>query len=207
VLRWRLILGTIIIASLVVLFRFDSQAATPGSWLLPLALAVALLGAGEMVRLLSGGQGSPVAWVVYLGTFAVVFCSGVPILWQSQPDCPVGPLGWPLLGLAVAVLLAFLGEFKRYEVPGMAIAGLSRSVFAVVYVGLLLSFAVQLRLIGDGVTGLWAVVSLIAVVKMSDIGAYTVGRLLGRNKLAPKLSPGKTWEGLLGGVALACVTS
>ncbi len=49
--------------------------------------------------------------------------------------------------------------------------------------------------------------SLVVVVKMGDIGAYTVGRLIGRHKMAPRLSPGKTWEGLSGGLVFACVGS
>ena len=76
-----------------------------------------------------------------------------------------------------------------------------------VYVGGLLSFAVQLRVVGSENVGLWALVSLIAVVKMNDIGAYTVGRIFGRHKLAPKLSPGKTWEGVAGGVLFASGTA
>jgi phosphatidate cytidylyltransferase len=38
---------------------------------------------------------------------------------------------------------------------------------------------------------------------MSDIGQYTVGRLIGRHKLAPEVSPGKTWEGVVGGLLFA----
>ena len=52
-----------------------------------------------------------------------------------------------------------------------------------------------------------ALVSLIAVVKMGDIGAYTVGRLIGRHKMAPSISPGKTWEGLAGGLLFSCFGS
>jgi phosphatidate cytidylyltransferase len=77
----------------------------------------------------------------------------------------------------------------------------------VVYVGFLGSFLVALRLIGDNETGMTAVVSCLLVVKMSDIGAFAFGRLLGANKLAPRLSPGKTIEGAIGGVATACVVS
>jgi phosphatidate cytidylyltransferase len=45
------------------------------------------------------------------------------------------------------------------------------------------------------------------VIKSSDIGAYTFGRLWGRHKLAPRVSPGKTWEGLGGAVVFAGIVS
>jgi phosphatidate cytidylyltransferase len=75
------------------------------------------------------------------------------------------------------------------------------------YVGVLMSFVVQLRNLFPDERGLYALVSLITVVKLSDIGAYTVGRLIGKHKMAPTLSPGKTWEGAAGGVLFSCVGS
>jgi phosphatidate cytidylyltransferase len=74
------------------------------------------------------------------------------------------------------------------------------------YVGLLLTFVVQIAL-GPRGQGLLALLSLIVVVKMGDTGAFTVGSLLGRHKMAPRLSPGKTWEGAAGAVLLAIVGS
>ena len=63
---------------------------------------------------------------------------------------------------------------------------------------------IQLRFAGPaGDWGIAALASLVIVVKLSDIGAYTVGRLIGRHKLAPHLSPGKTIEGAVGGLAFA----
>jgi len=44
-----------------------------------------------------------------------------------------------------------------------------------------------------------------AIVAAADVGAYFAGRAFGRHKLAPKVSPGKTWEGVLGGMVLAIV--
>jgi phosphatidate cytidylyltransferase len=52
-----------------------------------------------------------------------------------------------------------------------------------------------------------ALVSMIAIVKSSDIGQYTAGRLFGKHKLAPMVSPGKTWEGVFGGVLFALVAA
>lgn len=50
------------------------------------------------------------------------------------------------------------------------------------------------------------VLTLLAIVWSADVGAYVFGRLLGRRKLAPAISPGKTWEGVLGGLVCASAT-
>jgi phosphatidate cytidylyltransferase len=55
----------------------------------------------------------------------------------------------------------------------------------------------------DQVNGALVVFLLFLLIWASDVGAYFSGRLLGRHKLAPRISPGKTWEGVYGGVALA----
>ncbi|MHC4520983.1 MAG: phosphatidate cytidylyltransferase, partial [Planctomycetota bacterium] len=55
--------------------------------------------------------------------------------------------------------------------------------------------------------GLWEALMLMFVVKFSDIGAYTFGKLFGRHKFSPRVSPGKTWEGLAGAVAAATAVS
>jgi len=108
-----------------------------------------------------------------------------------------------LLAIAFGVLIAFVGEMLRFKLPGGHLINLSGAVFAIVYIGLLGSFMVMLR-IAYGVT---AVVSLIVVTKMCDVGAYTVGRLIGRHKMAPSLSPGKTIEGFVGGLTFAILAA
>jgi phosphatidate cytidylyltransferase len=62
-------------------------------------------------------------------------------------------------------------------------------------------------MLGGPVTGLIALVALLLVVKMGDSGAYTVGRLIGRHKMSPVVSPGKTIEGAIGAFAFACLAS
>ena len=56
-------------------------------------------------------------------------------------------------------------------------------------------------------SGRLLILYLIIVVKCTDIGAYTVGRLVGQHKLCPRISPGKTIEGFFGGIAFALAAS
>ena len=106
-----------------------------------------------------------------------------------------------LLAIAAGVLIAFVGEMLRFKLPGGHMINLSGAIFAIVYLGLLGSFLVMLRL----TYGVSALVSMIVTAKLCDIGAYTVGRMIGRHKMAPSLSPGKTIEGICGGLIFSTI--
>lgn len=108
-----------------------------------------------------------------------------------------------LLAIAFGVLIAFVGEMLRFKLPGGHMINLSGAVFAIVYIGLLGSFMVLLRV----AYGIMAVFSMALITKMCDVGAYTVGRLIGRHKMAPSLSPGKTIEGGIGGMCFAVLAA
>lgn len=213
-LRWRLILGPLIIALLAALCWADAQSARPGIWLVPLAVVLCLLATQEMLGMFRAGGRTPLAWSVYLGTLLPLLAACAPIAWLQESsdwptDCPVGRLGWLACGLAAGLLVALAGEMRRYTEPGQSIANLGAAALSILYVGGLLGFLVQLRLLsvaGDvSRGGLLAMLSMIIVVKMTDIGAYTAGRLWGKHKMAPTLSPGKTWEGVAGGLVFAIV--
>ena len=122
-------------------------------------------------------------------------------------NCPLGELGWPLAAGAGAVGLVFVGEMLRYKEPGGVIVNVALGIFAVMYVGLLMTFVAELRMFGDNKTGMAALVSLLFIAKFADTGAYFVGKTFGRHKMAPRLSPGKTIEGAAGGIAVACAAS
>ncbi len=71
---------------------------------------------------------------------------------------------------------------------------------------LLLLVACWIALIDLRAHGAWALVSAMAIVWIADIAAYFSGRAFGRHKLAPAISPGKTWEGVAGGaIAVAAL--
>jgi phosphatidate cytidylyltransferase len=99
--------------------------------------------------------------------------------------------------------MALLGEVARYEKPGRIIENLAATLFAVVYLGLMLSFAVRLRL----EWGIGALASLVIVVKMGDTGAYFCGKAFGRRRMTPRLSPSKTIEGAIGAIVFSSLAS
>ncbi len=204
-LRWRLLLGTLIVGLLVGLCWLDHGAKMPGAWLLPVALVFATMAGSEMLYLTGSAGMRPLPWAVYGGNLAIVASGWLPTLFPGAfpSSDPLAALMWPMVALALAFVAVFLGEMRRYEKPGGVTTNIAAAVLSLVYVGGLLSFVVQLRL----VWGIGALATLVLTVKMGDTGAYTVGRLFGRHKMAPVLSPGKTIEGAAGGLFFACLGS
>lgn len=192
--------------------------APPAWWLMPVAIVVAVRGAGECAALLAA-RGTAVR--VGLVQFAAVMIAvsavvGGQAFAAAGLATPVGGLGWTTAACAAAIGLLWVAEIPGYQVQAGTLARLSGGVFAAVALGLPLAFMVGLRLLcvenlgpearGPGHLGIVPLVSLVAVVKAGDICAYVVGSLAGRTKMAPVLSPGKTWEGAaasLGGALLA----
>ena len=78
-------------------------------------------------------------------------------------------------------------------------------VIGILYVGLCCMSLVYLR--ADATEGLGLVLAFFSIIWATDIGAYLVGRTLGGPKLAPKVSPNKTWSGALGGLVCAVLAS
>lgn len=103
----------------------------------------------------------------------------------------LGPGIWALMPLT-AVALALLIRPRNPFTDSMVGWWLG----AVLYVGVLGAHFVLLRDIGEGQR--WLIV-LLATVFATDTGAYAIGRLFGRHKMAPQISPNKTWEGAAGG--------
>ena len=117
------------------------------------------------------------------------------------------PFHFPSIPLALALFgsLLFLGlyylAYARTLERIMAVPGsLAITAFGALYVAFPLDFFPLLR-VQWGPNHLYF---LFAVIFLGDTGAYLVGRLLGRHKMSPLVSPNKTWEGCVGGLALAC---
>ncbi|MFO0792400.1 MAG: phosphatidate cytidylyltransferase [Pirellulales bacterium] len=209
-LRHRLLLGTLFVAALVALCWLDCTVTRPGAILLPLALVLGLVGVSELLAMFHKGGRTPLPWVLYAGVLLAILLSGIQVACPAACATAVpGWAGWLAIGLALGLVLAFAGEIRSYDGQRPTTINLALEAFTILYLGGCLGFIAQLRGLSggrfgtDGRTGMLALISLIAIVKMSDIGQYTVGRLVGRHKLSPLVSPGKTWEGALGGVLFA----
>jgi phosphatidate cytidylyltransferase len=93
--------------------------------------------------------------------------------------------------------------FSRSNTAG--ILAISTTLFGLMYVAWLLNFIQKLNFF-PGVDGHYYLLYFIVITKFSDSGAYVVGSLIGRHKMIPRISPGKTWEGF-GGAILGSVLS
>jgi phosphatidate cytidylyltransferase len=96
--------------------------------------------------------------------------------------------------------------FSRSNTAG--IIAISTTLFGLMYVPWLLNFIQKINFFqGLGVNGKYYVLYFILVTKFSDTGAYAVGSLIGRHKMIPRISPGKTWEGFGGAIAVSTLAS
>ncbi|MCA9174841.1 MAG: phosphatidate cytidylyltransferase [Planctomycetales bacterium] len=208
----RLAMAAAILAPLLGLLWADITIGPAGAWLAPLFLLVVVAAVDEVLGMLRTGGHQVVAWSAHAGALMIALATLAPLAWSIRglpypPHCPLGQLGWPWAAMGLAVGLAFFAEMLRYRDAHGVVVRVSLVVMTVAYAGLLSSFLVALRLFHDNAWGMAALVSMVFVVKFSDTGAYTFGRLLGKRKLAPILSPKKTVEGAIGGLATGCAAA
>lgn len=124
---------------------------------------------------------------------------GFALAWASQAILAVAIL-FGFLSFASALLLAFTLLAIAYMAMRKGTGWLPGGV---VYAGLSALSLASIR--GSDGTGLKAMLVLFTIVWATDILAYFVGRAIGGPKLAPRISPGKTWSGAAGGTAAALV--
>lgn len=103
-----------------------------------------------------------------------------------------------LLLSAFTLLTLVLYQYMNYGTSAV-LANCGANYFSIVYLGILSSFCVAIRV----EFGLWHLLMFAFVIKSSDIGAYAIGTMFGKHKFSPRISPGKSWEGLGGALAAA----
>jgi phosphatidate cytidylyltransferase len=184
-------------------------------------LSVLALGGAvyELVGLLASTGAGPSLNTALGGVVALVVANWMPHLTESlmgasqsvsigyEPTESISVLSWPLLTFAGVLMVSFVIQSIQFVTPGRTMARIAGTTLAIAYVGLLGSFIIQMRWLEGPYHGVMPLVFLIATAKGADTGAYTLGRLAGRHKLWPSLSPNKTVEGAIGGMAFAIAAS
>jgi len=104
-----------------------------------------------------------------------------------------------VLGLCIRQFLS------RHTTTG--IVAISTTLFGLMYVPWLLNFIQKINFFSPPVQGHYYLLYFVLVTKLSDCGAYMVGSLIGKHKMIPRVSPGKTWEGFAGAVVVSTAAS
>lgn len=224
-LKHRLFYGALLIAGLVCLIYADDRLSIAGftdrmpdalvglgldtcdGAVIAVVLAfLVIFGTRELHRLLSAAGHAPLlvwAMVANVGLILVAFHAGngygKDVFVAHATD-----FGHTLTWLTVTLLGTAVLVARRRRAEGAA-GDIATTLFCVLYLGLLPQYLLRLRLSTDG--GAWLLLYFLGTVKVCDIGAYFTGRALGRHKLIAWLSPGKTIEGFVGGVACSMIVA
>jgi len=167
---------------------------------LPLAAAAVILSLKalrELARMLAA-KGVRILWLS--GAVGTVVVATLPVWWKLlRPDVPL--MGHhALLLLSVLLTLIFLDQIARRSTE-TALPRIASTALSMLYLGVGFALILTIRVL----YGTPALILFLVAVKATDIGAYFVGTAIGKHRLVPSLSPGKSWEGLIGG--LICGTA
>lgn len=196
-LRQRLITGPILIGVLILLVWLDAEGIAGAGSGTVFAVAFAMLipiAAAEAATLVRAcGTRCPDGLAI-LAALAMYFAG----LAASRITDPTLAIGVAMLGPVIGFAAAAIGLAASRRIPG-AFVGAAAITGIAIWTGLLPVF----WLLAIEVHGAWLVAGLVLVVKAGDIGAYFTGMAVGRRKMIEWLSPKKTIEGGIGGVAFA----
>ncbi len=214
-MRQRLLFGPVLIAMLVGLLWLDGwlvgrgmpagvarllgHTDGVGNWpagtiVLPIMLALSIWGARELAAILKDEGVVASRRVLGLAAASGMLASSI------VPAVLPGDVAAACVSTVAALVLAVsLLYYSKDRDPRGIITAVGGVMLGFVYLGLLFGFVLAIR---RGHSP-WVLLWILATTKACDIGAYFTGKAIGRHKLIPWLSPGKTWEGLGGGIALA----
>ncbi len=171
--------------------------------------AVALAGLWEFYRMLEQG-GLPCDRRAGLAAGVLFFAAGLPIMLRAGPhQTHEFELAFMSVGLvALGMRQVFVPGAPRRE----SVLNIALTLLGLLYVPWLMNFMAKIYALaprgGEGQPdGVFYLLYLLMTTKFSDIGAYCTGSLLGRHKMIPRISPGKTWEGFTGALASSALVS
>jgi phosphatidate cytidylyltransferase len=152
-----------------------------GWWLFALSAVAAVLALHEYALMTRSLR--PVVLAAYAGALL------------SLLGASLGGLEWTVGGFMTTLLFAFILHWVA-DTRQSATVAIASTVLGAGWIGLCVAHLILLR---DLPNGRLATFTVLLAVWAGDIGAFFAGRMIGRHKLAPRLSPGKTWEGFLFG--------
>jgi phosphatidate cytidylyltransferase len=161
-----------------------------GWWLFGLALIAGLVALHELYTMAKDLR--PLVIAGYLGFVLALL------------GLQIGGLAWMLGGMLATLFFSFV-FYGLSDIRTSATTSFGVTLLGVAWVGGGLGLSLLVRDIPDH--GFWATIAVLVTVSVADTAAFFVGRTLGRRKLAPAISPGKSWEGLVAGLVAAMVTS
>jgi len=163
-----------------------------------LAAIAAILALNEFYGLASRVACKPFALIGILSCLLLIGCFVF-----DRPE-------WVIAVLAATLIVLLSAGLSLSDEMASSLTSLSSTMFGEIYVGLPCALLVGVRMLGDTADTHHLSAKLLtlflAMVMMTDTGAYYTGRAIGRHKLAPRVSPGKTVEGAIGGFAAALAT-
>jgi phosphatidate cytidylyltransferase len=200
----RIIFGVLMAGIMIGLLWFDATFEPAGLPMTVLVLGLVVVAFIEMRRLLQT-RGVEILWLS--GAAGAALLATSPFWWSYLADFLALPSSTPdglQIFLLIALLLAaiFLEQMFQ-DAPETSLLRVAGTVLAMLYLGVGGAMVLKIRI----AHGEAMIILFLATVKLTDVGAYFTGSLIGRHKLIPKLSPKKTWEGLIGGLTTAAVAA
>jgi phosphatidate cytidylyltransferase len=170
----------------------------PGLALLALGLVICPMAAREFAAICRAGHVEVRDWwLAFAAVSGLLMFAIVPVQAPAVSSASIVATG------ATIVLVGSILLHTRHKQTHGATAAAGAALFSFIYLGLMFGFVLALRREQSA----WVVLGVLMVTKSCDIGAFFTGKAIGKHKLIPWLSPGKTWEGLVGGVVTAALTA
>lgn len=206
-MAWRLLLGSVLIAGISLVLYLDTLLhAAHSPVILILGIVISLRASHELTKLLQHQQIN-CSTTAKLATLLVTISPWFHHIWDAEfrlPHDSKSPFFSTFIALMAALMATFISRARQFVTPGKTMIPLAADGFMIVYLGVPLAVIGLLRLQGPNLSpdaSLLPLIATLVIIKGTDTGAYSFGKLMGKNKLAPILSPGKTIEGALGGIA------
>jgi phosphatidate cytidylyltransferase len=203
---FRRLITTVILWTVIIAALFSGNALVSSGVFILIILFLALTGLMEFYGLVEKRGLVCFKWCGLFGGFLLIVGTSLNLTGHlgtsGSParvnDFETGFLILFVLGLCVRQFLS--------KSNATGVAAISITLFGLMYVPWLLDFMQKINFF-PGVDGKYFVLYYILVTKFSDMGAYLTGSLIGRHKMIPRISPGKTWEGFGGAIFLSTAAS